>query len=322
MSSGLITSLKSIYPNARITWLAEPIGKPMLQEHPMLDEVIELPRQKWKALRKDQGTMSFLKEIWQMRRMLKDKNFDLVLDTQGLLKSGIWAWMTGAKKRIGLGSKEGSQYFMTEVLQRDASPIIGSEYKTLANYLGAEDEAYKMGISESDDYKKNVTALLNQFELSNFVVFCPYTTRPQKHWFDHHWQELAQKIQLQFGLPCVVLGGPDDKEQAQKLVGDGTSNMINLVGQTRLPETAELISRAQFVVGVDTGITHMGIMHQVPTICIFGSTAPYLSADNATILYLNMHCSPCRRKPTCGGQFDCLRDITPDMVISAMSDLQ
>jgi heptosyltransferase-1 len=71
------------------------------------------------------------------------------------------------------------------------------------------------------------------------------------------------------------------------------------------------------LVGVDTGLTHMGIAFNTPTVAIFGSTRPYLDTrrDNAKVIWLGLECSPCRRNPTCHGAFTCLRDITPDQVI-------
>lgn len=321
MSSGLIKSLKERYPDASISWLVESMSKSLLQGHEDLHEVIELPRAKWKKLKKEKGIIAVLREVNAMRKFLKQKQFDLVLDTQGLLKSGIWAWFSGAKTRIGLGSKEGSQYLMTLVLNRDSSPVIGSEYRSLALELGCDPDYYLMSVVQSAQTRSRVSELLQEHQLNDFVVLCPYTTRPQKHWFDHHWRELAAQIQLQFGLRCVVLGGPADIDNASALCAE-QSNMLSLAGATSLPETAELISRAKYLVGVDTGITHMGIMHALPTVCIFGSTAPYLRAHNAEIIYLNMHCSPCRRNPTCGGRFDCLKDIHAHHVVTAMQKLR
>ncbi|RTL30285.1 MAG: lipopolysaccharide heptosyltransferase, partial [Rhodocyclaceae bacterium] len=77
------------------------------------------------------------------------------------------------------------------------------------------------------------------------------------------------------------------------------------------------IANAALLVGVDTGLTHMGTALARPTVAIFGSTRPYLNTGRPTgsVIWLGLECSPCRRRPTCGGKFTCLRDITPAMVL-------
>jgi heptosyltransferase-1 len=61
----------------------------------------------------------------------------------------------------------------------------------------------------------------------------------------------------------------------------------------------------------------------VPTIALFGSTCPYrdLGGLRGAVLYKNMTCSPCRRKPVCGGTYDCLADLYPDRVLESMAGL-
>ncbi|UAA38857.1 glycosyltransferase family 9 protein [Paraneptunicella aestuarii] len=331
MASGLLPSLHALYPEAKISWLTEPATASLLRDHSLLEQVIVWDKAAWKKRWKSGEKLGVLKDVLAFRRQLKQANFDLVLDTQGLLKSGIWAWMSGAKRRVGLGSKEGSQHLMTEVTPRDDGAIISSEYRGLVKYLGADDafveQHYKMSLNQFSDsdplaeFKASKLSAEQASQFSDYIVLCPYTTRPQKHWFDHHWIELAKQLESKYQLPCLVLGGPPDKPLAEKLVAQ-MPNAFNLAGETSLMASNQVISNARFVVGVDTGITHMGIMHNVPTVTIFGSTCPYSQAPNTKVLYLNKPCSPCRRRPTCGGSFDCLLEITPDMVIEALAQLE
>ena len=331
MASGLLPSLRALYPNAKISWLTEPATASLLKGHPLLDQIIVWDKQAWKKRWKNGEKLGVLNDVLALRKQLKHAKFDLVLDAQGLLKSGIWAWMTGAKRRIGLGSKEGSQHLMTEVTPRDDSAIISSEYRGLVKYLGADDDFvaqhYHMALDQFADedplakFKAEKLPSENTASLDEYIVLCPYTTRPQKHWFDHHWIKLAELLESKYQLPCLVLGGPPDKAQADKLVAQ-MPNAFNLAGETSLMASNQVISKAKMLVGVDTGITHMGIMHNVPTVTIFGSTCPYSEAPNTKVLYLNKSCSPCRRRPTCGGKFDCLLEITPEMVVQALEQLQ
>ena len=118
------------------------------------------------------------------------------------------------------------------------------------------------------------------------------------------------------GLTPVLLGGPGDATQAPAIAA-AVPKLVNLVGTLKLDETAAVIATAALLIGVDTGLTHMGSALQVPTVALFGSTRPYLDAGTArtTILYEALPCAPCRRHPTCGGRFDCMRAIEVDAVL-------
>jgi heptosyltransferase-1 len=93
--------------------------------------------------------------------------------------------------------------------------------------------------------------------------------------------------------------------------------VLSLAGATRLPEAAALIRHAALVIGVDTGLTHMGLAFARPTVALFGSTRPYLDTGrrNGRVIWLGLECSPCHRRPTCENQFHCLRMITTENVM-------
>jgi heptosyltransferase-1 len=98
---------------------------------------------------------------------------------------------------------------------------------------------------------------------------------------------------------------------------------LDLTGCTGLGEAAALIAGADLVIGVDTGLAHMGIAFGRPSVLLFGATRPYLDTTraNARVLYQALDCSPCKRRPTCDGAFTCMRRIEVDAVVDAASAL-
>ncbi|HEY9546087.1 MAG TPA: glycosyltransferase family 9 protein, partial [Solimonas sp.] len=94
-------------------------------------------------------------------------------------------------------------------------------------------------------------------------------------------------------------------------------------GETRLAELPAWLAAAKLVIGVDTGLTHIGIAVGTPTVALFGSTCPYRQgADSPLIvMYDALPCAPCRRHPTCDGRFDCMRGLTPQRVAIAATQL-
>jgi heptosyltransferase-1 len=321
-ASPMAQALRATYPGAHIAWLAEPGIHELLLPDPCVDEVIVWPKSEWRRLWRERRLGALATAVRAFARALRDKDFDLVLDLQGLLKSGLLAWFTRAPRRIGLGSREGSALLMSEVIPLGGAPErISSEYLYCAQRLGLDCGDFRPRLAVDGAAEDRALALLAAHGLApgGYAVLAPFTTRPQKHWFADAWQALAPALRERFGLTPVILGGPADREAADQLLA-GTAvgaGAISLAGATRLPEAAALIRHAGLLVGVDTGLTHMGIAFATPTVALFGSTRPYLDTTraNARVIWLGLECSPCRRRPTCGGAFTCLRDITPARVL-------
>lgn len=321
-ASPLIQALKRRFPDARLSWLVEPGAAPLLQHHPDLDEVILWPKSKWKLLWKERRAVSLWGEVREFRAGLRQRRFDLVIDLQGLMKSGLLAWLSGAPERIGLGSREGSQWLMTQVVDRGGDPKrIGSEYLHLGEQLGLVTGAFEMCVAIGDSDKEFIRDFIDARDLADgYLVVCPFTTRPQKHWFSDRWEQLIPRLRKELGAPVVILGGPDDQVSSEKISKAAGAAAIDMSGKTSLTQAAALVSHARLLVGVDTGLTHMGIAFSRPTVALFGSTCPYLDTtrENALVLYHKFICSPCRRNPTCDGEFSCMRAITVSEVMESV----
>jgi heptosyltransferase-1 len=318
-ASALPAAIKRAYPDAHVAWLVEPGIHELLLTDPAIDEVITWSKAEWVRLWKNGQKLELARRVLALRRALHARQFDVALDLQGLLKSGFITWLSGARRRVGLGSKEGSQLLMTEVIPRGGDiHRIGSEYQFLAQHLGADagDFLPTLTVAPAADAGAQAKLAAHGLETGRYAVFAPFTTRPQKHWFEDAWQALAPQLIAATGLTPVILGGPADADAAARIAA-ADPRIVNLAGQTRLPEAVAVIARSALVIGVDTGLTHMGTALAKPTVAIFGSTCPYTDTGRPTgsVIWLGLECSPCKRRPTCGGKFTCLRDITPAMVI-------
>lgn len=321
-ASPLAAALRNAYPGAYIAWLVEPGIDALIATDPGIDERIIWPKAEWKALWRAKRPAELLRRMSAFRKLLRGKQFDTVLDLQGLFKSGLLARMTGAPRRIGLGSKEGSQYLMTEVVPRGGDPArISSEYLHLSQHLGLPSDHFLPTLHVDAEVEARTLRRLAEQGLApgKYAVFAAFTTRAQKHWFDDAWRTLAPLLQRETGLTPLLLGGPADIYAAAVLT-KGEKSIVNLVGKTKLDETVAIIKHAGAVVGVDTGLTHMGIAFDVPTVALFGSTCPYTNTgrSSARVIWLNLPCAPCKRNPACGGAFTCMRDITPQRVLNEL----
>ncbi|MBW8190692.1 glycosyltransferase family 9 protein [Neiella marina] len=325
MASGIVPALRSRYPNAHIAWLAEPAAQQMLKETDGIDQIIVWPRQQWQQLWKAKKYKQLWNAIGEFRQQLHSQNFDTAVEIQGLLKSSFLAWLSGAKQRFGFKSKEKSHWLLTDAIEKlNNDPRISSEYRQMARYLGADDDNhFRMTIGIKGATLGEARYKLLQAGINGpYGLILPFTTRPQKHWFDKHWFALAEQFAAKYDMPLVMLGGPGDKEHAEKLAA-ASEHIVNLVGQTSLTETAAIIQQGRMAIGVDTGLTHLCIAQKTPVVALFGSTRPYLDTGwvGARVIYHDLDCSPCRRRPTCDGAFTCLEQITADQVMAELQQL-
>jgi heptosyltransferase-1 len=324
MASGLIPALSARWPGAQISWLTEPTTVPLLRHNPRLIDVIVWPRAEWQQLWNERRFIALVSAVRRFRAQLRSRSFDLVLDAQGLLKSGFMAWLTGARRRVGLLSREGSQWLMTERVGAPAGDDLrmSHEYRDLADHLGAPAGSFHLDIALGDAARRAAHAALASAGVvvgpaGRFAVLAPFTTRPQKHWFEDRWAALAGALRS-LGIVPVLLGGPGDREAAARIAAQAGPALVDLTGRLKLDETVAAIADSALLIGVDTGLTHMGTALGVPTVALFGSTRPYLDAGTplTTVLYEPLPCSPCRRHPTCAGAFHCMRHWTVDMVMA------
>lgn len=326
MASPLAHAFKQTYKDLKVVWLVEEAAIDVLRGNPDIDEIVVWPRGRWRALLKERRILALAREFFSFRRKLREKpGFDLALDVQGLLKSGIWTFLSGAREKVGLGSKEGSRFLMDRVVDRSGpSDRISSQYLRIAQDLGLETDGFPMTVPISPEDDLFVKNFVTASELGGgFVTFCPFTTRPQKHWFEERWTGLAKRLRDQYGLPSVVLGGPGDVPAASRMLSGARGGMISMAGKTTLKQAAAIIKRSSLLIGVDTGLTHMGYALDTPTIALFGATRPYLDTDwmPGKVLYHPHECSPCRRDPTCEGDFTCMKAITADEVMNTAAKL-
>src|SRR5437763_9532845 len=87
----LAAAIKEHFPQAHLTWAVEPAAAPLVRAVPAVDRVIVVPKRVGLSMR----------GVWRLRNELRQQRFDFCLDPQGLTKSGLIAWLSGAPTRIG-----------------------------------------------------------------------------------------------------------------------------------------------------------------------------------------------------------------------------
>jgi len=322
MASPMLAVLRAAYPKARISWLVEPGLADLLRHNGDLDEVILWPKGEWRRLVREKRFIELLRRIAALRKELRSHRFDLGIDAVGLAKSRFLLWLSGARETIGFVSKEPGAFLLDrKVVKVKDDPTMSSEYREMILALGLDPGTFSPKIVVAPDDRAIVRQLLKSLDVSSdYFVFAPFTTRPQKHWFDERWALLAAELAVKFNKAVVILGGPGDTEHGAQIARQsGSAAVHSLCGRTTLGQSAAIIEHASLLIGVDTGLTHMGTAFFTPTLALFGATCPYLTtaSSRTQVLYDALSCSPCRRKPTCQNQFDCMRALTVEKIAEA-----
>ncbi len=322
LSSAVIEPLRRQYPHARLVWLVQPEAAPLIAGNEGLDAVITVPRREWGRLLRRGRWLRLLREVTALIRRIRAERFDLALDLQGLWKSAIWARLAAAPRRIGVGPREGSTVLLTGLVERSPTPTTpGGEYDAMLWKLGAERARPQLGIAPTRAARVAATRRLAEAHMSGgFIALCPFTTRPQKHWFAERWAALAARLHEETSWPVVLFGGPGDREAAAEILGAaGGEGIVDWTGTTGIGEAAALLGSATLVIGVDTGLTHIAAGQGRPTVALFGSTRPWRAPPSLPVRVLchDLPCAPCHRHPTCGGAWTCMREIGVGEVLTA-----
>ncbi|MEY5060178.1 MAG: hypothetical protein RIS45_99 [Planctomycetota bacterium] len=325
VTTTLLHGLRARWPKAHIGWLVESRMASLLRgqpgPHPGIDRLHEWKRTEWSAdFRRGRIDRAFA-GLRALRRELHAEKYDLALDAQGLLKSSLLAALSGARERWVLRPREGAKFVAHHAVERRERVLPGDEYRDLLRALEVGDAAAsaRMRLEIPEKARANAAELLRApLGDAHFAVICPFTTRPQKHWFDERWAELASGLSAR-GLRTVALGGPGDVARMDAIRA-AAPDIVSLVGRTDLLTAGAVLGRARVTVGVDTGLTHLSMANGTPTVALFGSAYPYTRAfEGSEVLLEPLPCAPCDRKPTCGGRFDCMRALTVERVLEAVN---
>jgi heptosyltransferase-1 len=305
----ILNLLKRRWPEARVSWLATPACAPIVRGNPQVEEVIEFNRPRYgHAWRSPTASLA----MWRFIRGLRERRFDLVIDLQGLFRSGWMSWATGAPMRVGFDdAREGAPWFYTHAVSSGGwwhQHAIG-RYLHLAKALGCDIEPVEFHFAVSEANRARARELVP--DGTAFAALVPGTHWPTKRWPAEKFAELVNPLREEFGLQSIVLGGPDEKELGEKIIG-----ARNLIGATKLPETIALLERAALVITNDSGPMHIASALGRPLVALFGPTSPLLTGPYGrmdSVVRLGLPCSPCYSRK-CSHQ-SCLQWLGADLVL-------
>ena len=269
-----LSALKRSFPEARISWLVRPEFAPLLERHPYISDIILFDR---KQLSKWWYNGESFKSFRTLIKQLKTGQFDLVVDFQGLFRTGFFSWVTGCKKRFGMaGARELAHLFYTDKISQDASCVhLVDYYLKMAVAAGAKQGEAEFKLLQDAGTAGRIDKLLkSQGVNGEYAVIVPGAAQANKRWPIERFAELASKIGERFGLSIVATGSQGEREYIEAIQTGGKTRVINLAGKTAVRELIPLMKNASLVVSNDTGPGHIAAAMGVPIVMIFGPTNP------------------------------------------------
>jgi lipopolysaccharide heptosyltransferase I len=291
------------WPAARISWLVTPACSGLLEGHPLLDEVILFERKRWGGMWKSPRLFG---EWRRFTRELRERQFDLVIDLQGLFRSGWLARKTGAPVRVGFANaRELAWLFYSHRVPIDTPEQHAIDrYLKVAKFIGAGDGPVEFPFATTDADRRHVAELLGPHVGSGrYAVLLPGTNWETKRWPVEKFAGLVGPLRERFGLVSVLAGGPDAGAMASQIPG-----AVDLTCKTTLRQLTALLERADLVVANDSGPMHIASALGRPLVTPFGPTNPVRTGPFGrmdSVIKLDIVCSPCYSR-TCSHQ-SCLR---------------
>jgi len=262
-----LTEARKAQPQATFTWLVEEAFAPLVRMHPAVAEVVPVA---WRRWRKSLYAPATLGEIAGSLRAIRAPHYDLIVDSQGLLRSAVIA-------RLAHGRRHG--YDAASIREPLAAAFYDVRHHVSRELHAVERNRILSGLAlgympqGAPDFGLDRARFGAPAE--RYAVLLHATARPEKQWPEAQWIALGHTLSRD-GLDLVLpWGTADERARSERIAA--------ALPRARVPErapldaVARLIAGAQFVVGVDTGLMHLAAALGVPLVAIFAGSKPDLT---------------------------------------------
>jgi heptosyltransferase I len=263
----VITALKRHHPTMHLTWVLQAGPATLVRGHHAVDEIILFDRA--------MGLGGFL----GIRRELRARRFDLVINLQVYLKAGIITSFTRSPVKLGFDrarARDANWLFTTDRIPPHPMQHVQDQYFEFCQWLGVEHEPITWDLGPWNDAERAwQREFLGRFErpIAPIVVA---TSKPQKDWLPERWAEVSDALYHDFGLQPVLVGArsPRELHAEQVIMERARTKPFSALGQGGLRGLVGIISGAALVLSPDTGPLHMTVALDRPVVSLIGYSNP------------------------------------------------
>lgn len=308
-------------PQGELHWLVEEDFTALAKLHPFVKKIHPMHLRRLKKQKKIGAMISHIKQI---RHMLKQENYDIIIDAQGLIKSAIFGKgltnnFFGYDKKSARDSTASYFYPQKISVSKDLHALERTrQLCAKALQYSIKNEPFHYGLNKQDYQKKGQDILAQHHIEGHFVFFFHGTTWPTKHWPLDYWFELAQKLKNKDLKAVLTYGNEMEKNRAYKLAE--MSDNIYILPKLALLDVMAVMALAHQFVAVDTGLGHLAAALDLQGVAIYGPTNPKkvgILGQHQISLWGHKAGEPLYNKQYKKG-FDSMANITADDVYKAL----
>lgn len=265
-----VTDAARAKPGIVFDWVVEEAYRDIPKWHPAVQKTILAPLRRW---RKSPVQTVWSGELKEFHEELRREPYDLVLDAQGLLKSAV----VGQRAKgilAGRSAKTAREPAAALLYKKRVDVDLNRTEVEQLRHLFAR----AIGYDEPEkpaDFGIDRTQFKVSGEGSPYAVFLHGAAWESKLWPEERWIELGRFVREK-GLRVILpWGNAEERGRAERLAAGITGEVAE---QMRIPQLARLLANGQFVVGLDTGLTHIAIALGTRTATLYGPSVPVYEA--------------------------------------------
>jgi heptosyltransferase-1 len=246
---------------------------------------------------------------------LRSKRFDVAIDLQGLLRSGLMTWATGAPVRVGLAeAREGAtRFYDRTVATPPGTTHVVDKLLAVAHAFGAPEAPARFRVACTEDDRAWARRTLAPVAGPRLILNAGARWLT-KRWPPAHFAELARRASETFGCGLVAVGAPEDRPLVDELAASLQGlPMLDLCGATNLTRLTAVLAEADLVLSNDTGPIHLAAAAGARVLGIFTCTSPQKTGPygpRSQSIQSCVWCAPSFVK-TCA-RLECMTELSPD----------
>ncbi|MBI1904082.1 MAG: lipopolysaccharide heptosyltransferase II [Planctomycetia bacterium] len=269
---------------------------------------------------------------WSLVRELRQRRFDLAVLMTNSFRTGLLAWLGGAKERVGYAS-HGRGLLLT--LPLAAPPLRGKDvtvpavqyYLELAYRLGCPQESPRLELATLPDDEQAADVIWHRFALRRHrtvVLNCSGAFGAAKLWPPDYFADLARRVAEHLDHDVLVLCGPKERDVAAGIAKNAAHPRVASLAEAPLSVglSKACVRRSKLMVSTDSGPRHFAVAFGVPLVTFYGPTSPMPGLNptaRETALHAQLDCLFCYERACPLSHHRCMRDITPDRVFGIVA---
>lgn len=268
-----------------------------------------------------------LKKRWRLGKFLRAKQYHQAIVLPNSWKSAIIPFAARIPIRTGwLGEMRFGLLNDWRILNKKTLPMMVQRFLMLGNAQTLTNknldwQSFQPCLTFSCNHKITVKKLNEEKPL---LILCPGAAYgPAKCWPLEYFAEIAcYKKSKNWNV--ALLGSESDKSIGFKIQELSKNSCIDLIGKTSLIEAVNILASATLVISNDSGLMHLAAALGRPLIALYGSSSPEFTpplCSKVKIIYLKLNCSPCFERKCPLVHLNCLKELTPQIVLNAIDDL-